>query len=351
MIDQLFSSPIWDETFWGNTLYNIFLALMAFILLFLVFWLAQRFLLRHFDRLAKKTKSKIDDVALQVIRTLKPPFYFFLAFYLALSYLVLNPVIQKVIDYMLLIWVAYQAVMAMQIVIDFIFMKKIIKEQKDENTRTALKNINTLIRFAIWIIGIMLVLANMGVNITSLIAGLGVAGIAVAFALQNILSDLFSSFSIYFDKPFIVGDYISAKDISGTVVKIGIKSTRLKSDTGEEIVVANNDLTSKAVHNFGHIDERRTKVNLTMSPETKHDKLAAIPQIITEVIKEVPNIRLDRVHFTGLNDLGYLYDLVYFTESPEFKVHLDAQQDIYLKLKQSFDKAGINFSFPKYLQQ
>ena len=351
MINQIFSSQIWDEVIWGNTLYNIFLALMAFVLLFIVFWLAQRFLLRHFGRLSKKTKSKVDDMAVKVVGTLKPPFYFFIAFYLALRYLSLNPTAEKVIDYMLLIWVVYQVVMALQIIIDFVFRKKIIKEQEDENARTALKNINTLVRFALWIIGLLLVLGNMGVNVTSLIAGLGVAGIAIAFALQNILADLFSSFSIYFDKPFIVGDYISAKDVSGTVVKIGIKSTRIKSDTGEEIIIGNNDLTNEAVHNYGHMEERRTKVDLTIAPDVKTDKLAMIPEIITKILNSTNNVRLDRIHLASVTDMGFQYDLIFLTESPEMKVHMDSQQDIYFNIKKAFDKEGIKFSFPKYLQQ
>ena len=350
-MDLFFNYEIWQSQIWGNTLYNIFLALLVFIILFLVFWIIQKFLLRHFEKLAKKTKSNIDDMAVKVVRTLKPPFYFFIAFYLALRYLHLPPMATKVIDYMLLIWVVFQIVITLQIILDFIFKKKLIKAQEDINTRTALKNINTIVKFSLWIIGVLLVLGNMGVNITSLVAGLGVAGIAIAFALQNILADLFSSFSIYFDKPFVVGDYITSKNISGTVVKIGVKSTRLKSDTGEEIIVGNNELTNEAVHNFGNIDERRTKILFTISPEVKYDNLKKVNEIVTKAINEVKKVRLDRVHFTGMTDLGFQYDVVFYSETPQLKEHLDAQQDIYFKIKQAFDNSGIQFSFPKFLQQ
>lgn len=351
MIDKLFSSPVWDQPLWGNTLYDVFLAAMAFILLLLAFWLVQRFLLRHFERLARRTKSEVDDMAVRIVRTIKPPFYFFLAFYLALRYLSLNPTAQKVIDCMLLIWVVYQAVVAAQLLLDFIFRKKILKEKADENTKTALKNINTIVRFSLWIVAFVLVLSNMGVNVTSLIAGLGVGGIAVAFALQNILSDLFSSFSIYFDKPFVVGDYIETEKNAGTVEKIGIKSTRVRSNSGEEIVVSNNELTSEPVHNYGKMRQRRTVFNFTVDPNVSLDKVKSVNGIIADGLEGLDNVRLERIHLKEFTEMGQEFEVAYYTESPAYADFMDSRQEINYMMKKAFDEEGIKFSYPKYLQQ
>jgi len=190
------------------------------------------------------------------------------------------------------------------------------------------------------------VLSNLGVNITSLVAGLGIGGLAIALALQSVLSDLFSSFSIYFDKPFQVGDYIIVGKHSGTVEKIGIKSTRIRASQGEEIVISNQELTSARVQNFKKLKERRNTTSIGVTYETSTDKLKKIPDIIKYIIEEEKNARFDRVYFTTFADSALVFDLVYYVKSDAYSVYLETQQNINFKIKEAFEKEGIDMAYP-----
>ena len=224
----------------SNTLAIYVEAVIAFVALLVVFKIFQWLILRNLFRIAKKTKTDIDDTLIEIVKSLRPPFYSFLAFYFAVKILKLSSFTQGVIETILIVWIVYQVVVALQILINFILTKRFAGDE-DPTTRSAISALGTIGKMALWAIGILMILSNLGINITSLVAGLGIGGIAIAFALQNILSDLFSSFAIYFDKPFRVGDFIIVGDKMGTVEKIGIKTTRLKALQGEELIISNQE--------------------------------------------------------------------------------------------------------------
>jgi len=191
-----------------------------------------------------------------------------------------------------------------------------------------------------------MVLTNLGIEITPLIASLGVGGIAIAIALQSVLSDLFSAFAIYFDKPFKEGDFIIVGNDMGTVQRIGIKTTRIKSLQGQELIVSNSELTSTRVNNYQRMEERRIVFNFGVEYSTSLSKLKKINKIVEKIFKEVNGARLDRVHFHQFGDFSLNYEVVYYVKSPEYAKYMDVQQEINFKLKEYFEKERIVFAFP-----
>jgi small-conductance mechanosensitive channel len=206
--------------------------------------------------------------------------------------------------------------------------------------------VTLLARILLWGFGIIFILSNLGIEVTSLVAGLGIGGVAVAFALQGILSDLFSSFSLYFDKPFRIGDYIVIGEHSGTVEKIGIKTTRIRTLQGEELVVSNAELTSTRVQNFKRMQDRRISFNFGITYDTPKEKVEAVIDLAKEIFTPLTKARLDRVHFVKLGDSALIYDVVYYVESSDYTEYLDIQQVVNLGLMDVLAKEGIEFAYP-----
>lgn len=345
MWNDVLSLPVWDYIFFGNTVLTYATSVVIFVGLTIIFFIFHKIILYKLQKLSEKTKTDIDDALVAAIRTLKPPFYLFLSFYLAVRYLVLSPFILKIISVVLMVWLVYQVVHALQILVDFTIKNKLKKSDAGQ-TKTALKAISTFLKIILWIFGGLLIMSNLGVDVTSLIAGLGIGGVAVALALKNILSDLFSSFVIYFDKPFLVGDFIKVGDKKGTVLKIGMKSTRIKTPLGEEVIIGNQELSTAQVQNFRKLEERRIAINIGVEYETPSKKLEIIPEKIKNIIESMQNTRVDRVHLSAFNASDIGFEAIYYFLSPSYAEHMDAQQVILLNIKKYFDKEGISFAYP-----
>ncbi len=343
-IQQFLTQPFLKEEYWGNTGLDFFITLAIFIALILVFKIFQSAVLRRLDSLADRTKSDIDDEFIKIIKTIRPRFYSFLAFYLAINYLTINDFLQTSINVVLIIWFTFQVVSAVQVLIDYIARKKLVEE--DRQFRTAIGVASTFVKFSLWVIALLLILSNLGVNITSLVAGLGIGGIALAMAVKNILSDLLASFAIYFDKPFLVGDYIATSDTKGTVEKIGIKTTRLRAPSGEEIVVSNGDLISTKIQNFRNLKERRVSFQIGVVYNTPTEKLKRIPELIKNIVESEAQTRFSRVHFTTFADSSLVFNVVYHIESDDYDFYLDINEKINLNIKEAFEKEGMEMAYP-----
>ncbi|PIR04632.1 MAG: mechanosensitive ion channel protein MscS [Candidatus Liptonbacteria bacterium CG11_big_fil_rev_8_21_14_0_20_35_14] len=337
--------PILQTSLWHNTYKEYLIALIALIAFIIIFKIIQSFVVFKLSSLAKKTKTDIDDTVIKVIDTLKPPFYLFLALYFALTFISIDDTAQKIIDTILIIWIVYQFIIAFQIIAEYV-VSKVSSGEKDKDSKSAVQSLKIIIKIILWVTGGLLVLSNLGIDITSLIAGLGIGGIAVALAIQNILGDLFSSFAIYFDKPFKVGDFIVVGQNMGTVEKIGIKTTRLRALQGEEVVISNQELVSARIQNFKKMKERRIAFKFGVVYQTDNDKLKRIPQIIKDIIESVDKLRFDRTHFISFGPSDLTFEAVYFINSPEYNDYMDANQEVNLKMKEIFEKDGIEFAYP-----
>lgn len=206
--------------------------------------------------------------------------------------------------------------------------------------------INFVARMLIWSLLILLALDNFGVNITALLAGLGVGGVAVALALQNVLGDLFASLSIALDKPFVVGDSLNIDTYTGTVEHIGIKTTRLRSENGEQIILSNSDILKSRVRNYGRMPEQRVLTTLRVTYSTSGEKLQAIPKLLEAIVRAQPNARFDRCHLKALGESSLLFELSYFAQQPKLNPLMDLQQIVNFRIIDEFNRLGIDFAYP-----
>jgi len=218
--------------------------------------------------------------------------------------------------------------------------------QKDKEGQEMMKLISTVIKVVLWALAVLLVLSNLGYNVNSLIAGLGVSGIVVAFAVQKVASDLFSSLSIYFDKPFSPGDFVKIGEDMGTIKSIGIRTTRITSLQGEELVIPNSEVVSARVQNFGKMERRRAAFNIGVTYDTSKKKLEVIPGMIEKIIKAQKKATFDRCYFKTFGDSSLGFDIVYYVESPEYEDYLKIQQAVNLTIIEIFTKEGIEMAFP-----
>jgi small-conductance mechanosensitive channel len=206
--------------------------------------------------------------------------------------------------------------------------------------------IGFVVRVLIWALVALLTLDNLGIDVTALVAGLGIGGIAVALAVQNILGDLFASLSITFDKPFVVGDFLIVDDFLGSVEYIGIKSTRLRSLSGEQIVLSNADLLKSRIRNYGRMVERRVLFATSVTYETPVEKLERVAPLIREIVQAQPDTRFDRSHFAKHGPSSLDFETVYYVLSADYNRYMDIQQAINLRLHREFARIGIEFAYP-----
>ena len=213
--------------------------------------------------------------------------------------------------------------------------------------RTTMNALKTILKIVLWSIIFILLVDNIpGVEITALVTSLGIGGIAVGLALQNILGDLFSSLSISMDKPFIIGDFIQVDNFFGTVEKIGLKSTRLRSISGEQLIFSNSDLLNSRVHNFKRLERRRVVMTLGVLYQTTPEQLRLIPELIKSIFSDVKEVTLDRVHLASFGDFSINYELVYWVESADYNLHMDQKQTILLKIFDQFIANEIELAYP-----
>jgi small-conductance mechanosensitive channel len=221
-----------------------------------------------------------------------------------------------------------------------------LHRDQDSGRRNSSAILGFILRLTLWVIVFLMVLDNFGVNITALVASLGVGGIAVALAVQNILGDLFASLSITLDKPFEIGDFIIVGDVLGAVEHIGLKTTRVRGLGGEQVVFSNGDLLKSRIHNHKRMETRRVAFVLRIAYGTSEELLCRIPRIIREIISAKPNIDFERAHFFMWGEWSLDFEVVYHFRSPDYILHMDAQQDIFLEIYRRFEQEGIRFAHP-----
>jgi small-conductance mechanosensitive channel len=328
-----------EREWFGNTPAAYGEAVIIFIVLSLAL-LALRwvFLLAIFRFLRKgKTQGR---ASIEFIRSLHLPFYAYVALYFAARSLELSETVEKTLTAVLIVFVVYQASSTFQMFLRYLFTKN-LQGREDPRAYAAAGYAGKTAAIILWLIGGLLLLSNLGINITSLLAGLGIGGIAIAFAMQSILRDLFSSFSIYFDKPFQVGDFISMGDYAGRVEKIGIKTTRLRALQGEQVVISNQDLTSKPVQNFKRMKERRVIFTFGVSRETSTGKLKELPEIVTQVFERMESVRLDRVHMTVVTDSAFEFEVVYWVLDRSYRTFMKIHEAVSVEFLTAVKKEKI----------
>lgn len=335
-----------NKELFENTVQEYLYAIAIFIGLLILFRIFRKIILTRLAKVAAATPTRFDDKLVEAFDAVHPRFYDLAAFYLGSHSLILPTILDKGIRGIFLGLLIIQIINASQKIIEY-FLHKVLHDKKsDEADKMMFSGLSLFIKIGLWVIGVLLFLSNMGVNITSLIASLGIGGIAIALALQNILGDIFSSFSIYFDKPFTVGDFIVVGEHTGTVTKIGMKSTRIEALQGEEIVISNKELTSARIQNFKKMNKRRIPFTIGVTYDTNLDQCKAIPEIIKKIYQEINNADLDRVNFKEFGAYSLNFEIIYFHLSGDFAEYMRIREQINLRIKEEFAKANIDMAFP-----
>jgi len=328
-----------------NLVSDYLIAIGAFGLTIVGLKIFQTWVLNNLEKKSKKTENKWDNYIIKIIKEVGWSFYILLPLYVAFKFLEVPEILEKFMYYGVLIVIVYYVVRSVQRLIDFSVQRYI--REKDQDIDPGVVNIfKTLLKLSLWVVAIILILSNAGYDVSALIASLGIGGIAVAIALQNVLSDIFSYFSIHFDKPFKVGDFIIMGDDMGEVKKIGIKSTRLKSLWGEEIVISNAELTSQRVNNYKKMEQRRIHFHFGVVYNTPAAKLNRILEIVRNIFDDMELADLERVHFKEFGDFQLQYEVAYYVKTGDYNKYMDIQQEINLALKREFENEGIEFAYP-----
>ena len=333
--------------FLGNQISEYLLALgilLAGILLLKIF---RKIAINRLKKLAAKTDNIYDDAIIRIIERNLIPIAYIGIIYVSITNLTLHPILGRSIEVLVIITSTILAIRLLTTLVEYVI--KIYWITYHPNNVNFEQSINALlpaIRVIFWLIGIIFLLDNLGFDISAVVASLGIGGVAIALASQGILQDLFSYFSILLDRPFELGDFIIVGDFLGTVEYVGIKTTRLKSLSGEEIIIANTDLTGSRIRNFKRMNNRRVVFKFGVVYETTTEQLAKIPVLIKEIINSTENAIFDRAHFFGYGDYSLDFEVVYFVTTNDYTAYMDAQQEINLKIKSEFAKYSIEFAYP-----
>jgi len=330
----------------GNSIYNYLIALGIFIGGIVIVFIFKKYILSRLKRWAESTSTSIDDLLVRVIEKSLIPVFYFGIFYMSLHTLILSPDFKKGLSIAAIILITILIVRTIISAINHGLRTYLKKSDDSDEREKQIKGIRGLVNLVIWAIALVFLLDNLGFKISAVVAGLGIGGIAIALAAQAVLGDLFSYFVIFFDKPFKIGDFIIVGDKVGVVEYTGIKTTRIRALSGEQIVFSNTDLTNSRVHNYKKMERRRVVFKLGVVYQTPSRKLKMIPQIVKEIIEKQEDTVFDRGHFASYGDFSLNFEFVYYVSGSDYNKYMDIQQSINLTIFETFEKEEIEFAYP-----
>jgi small-conductance mechanosensitive channel len=335
-----------DRSFLGEPVRDWMVAAAIAVVTLALLALIKRLIVRRVGRIAPHTETRIDDFLVEMVTRTRWLLLLLPVLYLSMFALHV-PRVQGVLRTAAILAVLFQIALWALVAIDFwVATSRQKRLEADAASVTMLAAFGFFAKMVLGVVIFLLVLENLGVDVTALVAGLGVGGIAVALALQNILGDLFASLSIVLDKPFVLGDAIQVDDLTGTVESIGLKTTHLRSVSGEQLILSNGDLLRSRIRNHKRMGDRRVVLAFGVTYRTTPEQLERIPAMIREAVEARDQTRFDRAHFRGLGASSLDFEAVYFVVSPDYLVHMDRQQAILLDLLRRFESEGISLAYP-----
>ena len=335
-----------NNVYLGNSVKTWLIALAVAVVIFTVLRVLRAVFHRRVKKLSAKTTTDVDDLVAELIRKIHFLFLFPLSLYFGSKILSLSDKTDHVLGQLMTIAVIFQGVIWGGVIFEYAIGRARAGKDEDPGDKTKFAVLGFVFRIVLWAVALLLVLDNLGIKVTALVAGLGVGGIAIALAVQSVLGDLFASLSIILDKPFVIGDFIVVDDLRGTVEHIGLKTTRVRSLGGEQLVFANSDLLNSRVRNYKKMEQRRIAFTVGVTYQTPAGKLEKIPGLIREVVEAQDRCRFDRSHFASYGDFSLNFETVYYVTVPDYVVYMDIQQAINLALFRRFETEGIEFAYP-----
>jgi small-conductance mechanosensitive channel len=338
---------ILEHSLLGNAVRDWLVALGIAVITLVLLYLVKRLSLSRLTALAKQTENTWDDSLADLLSRTRNPFIFIVALFLGSLFLSLSGDYRQIVYSITAIALLVQGGLWLNGLLLFWLLQDQKQRMKTDPASVAAVNAMGFVgRLVLWAVVLLMVLDNLGVDVTALVAGLGVGGIAVALAVQNILGDLLASLSIVLDKPFTIGDFLAIDEHLGSVEHIGLKTTRMRSLSGEQLVFSNTDLLKSRIKNYGRMYERRVVFTIGVTYQTPHKKLQSIPHIIRAAIEKQESVRFDRSHFRSYEDSSLVFETVYYVLKPDYNLYMDIQQAINLQIYASFEAEGIEFAYP-----
>lgn len=338
-----------QQTYLNNRVLDYLMALSIFLILVITINILKNILIKVLRSISRKKSKWIDERFVNNFQNKIKPFInllYFGSFYLGFHQLKIPPMLEKFVDISIIALIIFFGVRFILSIFSYVLETYWIKKEKNATRITAIRGVETFLKIIVWSIAIIIFLDNLGIQVSALVAGLGIGGIAIALASQNILGDLFSYFIIFFDRPFEIGDFLTIDGFSGTIENIGIKTTRIRSLGGEEIIFSNTDLVNSRLRNYKRMKKRRISFHFGVVYQTDLEKLKEIPDIVSHMIKQIPDTTLDRVHFSSFKDSSLDFEVVYYVNNRDYNQYMNIQQEINLKIKEEFEKRGIEFAYP-----
>ena len=337
-----------ETIYYDNTIQAYLAAATVAVVVFIVATSVRAIALSKLTKLVRATHTKIDDLALFLVR--KAKFWVILVLSIYAGTLVLELALdqQRIISIVTVAAFSIQVGLWASGAIIFLLgdFRKRKEDEGDTSSLGAIMMIAVVARMLVWILIGLVIVDNLGVDVTALVAGLGIGGLAIALAVKNVLSDLLSSVSIMLDKPFEVGDFIVIGDLSGKVENIGIRSTRLRAPSGEQLVFGNDDLLNSRIRNMKRRSDRRAVIELGLGYATPAAKIEAAPALVKNIIESQESTRFDRAHIRSLGDSAIILEAVYYMTDLDFALFMDTQQNINLEILQACEREGIEIAFP-----
>jgi small-conductance mechanosensitive channel len=335
-----------EHSFANNTLMKWLFALIIAVFGTLALYIISKILARSLRAVSKRMRGDVADIMADTVDHTKVIILAVISVYAGSRVLVLPATLASFLRYLAIILGGIQAGIWLSFFTAKLVTYTITRKGEETELASAAGVVTLLAKVVVWSAVLLLVLDNLGFTITTLVAGLGVGGIAIAMAAQNILSDLFASLSILLDKPFKVGEFVIVGEMLGVVENIGLKTTRIRSLSGEELVFSNSDLLSSRIRNYKTLKERRIVFTIGVEYSTPYEKLKRISQMIRDIIESVDLTRFDRSHFARYGAFSLNFETVYYVLDPDYTKYMDVQQEINLRIFQKFEEEGIVFAFP-----
>jgi small-conductance mechanosensitive channel len=330
-----------QKEYYNNTIQDYLIVAAIIVFSVLVLKAIKSVIIKRLRVAASKTEGTTDDFIIDGLDRFGLPVVLFGVIVWAFQLLELSDKAATTINTTVTVIITYYILRFLSAVILMLLQSRIRRQEHGEEKIKQLGGLMLVINIFIWIVGIIFLLENLKYDVGAIIAGLGIGGIAIALAAQNILGDLFNYFVIYFDRPFEVGDFIVVDDKSGTVEYLGIKTTRIRALSGEQLIIGNSNLTGSRIHNFKRMINRRVVFTINIDHRTPLDKVKEIPGMLRQIVEEQKPVLFDRAHFATYGDWSLKFEVVYFVLSHDFNKYMDIQQNINFRIREEFEKNDI----------
>jgi len=335
-----------QQIWMGNSVQMYAIVLVEIIFVWILFRLFRKFIFSLLKKITNRTASQVDDALVAAADKFIIPYVYLAINYGIIQQLTLTLHAEHILKVAFAVITAYYFVRFINHAIHLSVLLYMERKHESPERISHLSGILIVVKALVWIIGILMLIENLGYNITTVVTGLGIGGIAIALAAQNILTDLFSYFVIFFDKPFEIGDGISVNNVAGSVEHIGIKTSHIRSVTGEQLIMPNTELVKSTIKNFKRLQRRGIIFKVNVRYDTPEEKLETLPQLVESIITKQEHTTFDRCHLVAFGGFGLNYEVLYYIETADYKTYLNIQQNIHLQIIKTFSEQGIDFAFP-----